>query len=293
MRPEQKKTWLRIVIFMALATIPGIVMVLAINAHLGGPMYSTPELAAHPLTHLSGLGMFLPMLAHVLTRWITKQGFRGMLLDLSFRRGKWKYYLLAVLLPVVCLNIGQFISLLPIVKMDTLFSTEHVKDYVPMGLMLVSGCVTTIVMYFGEEFGWRAYLTPELEKVMSTPWAIVVSGILWGLWHAPLTVSGHNFGMDYPGFPYVGILLMCISCVGNSAILTFLTKRTNSVWPAALAHAFINNGAFVLYLFLSENAVLTGEYENPLTSMLLAEIPMMIAGVACFLLICDESKKRG
>ena len=43
--------------------------------------------------------------------------------------------------------------------------------------------------------------------------ATLFSGIIWGLWHAPVICMGHNYGKSYPFFPYVGIIIMTIMCI--------------------------------------------------------------------------------
>ena len=105
-------------------------------------------------------------------------------------------------------------------------------------------------IFLGEELGWRGYLFPKLKTVMNRPAAYIVCGIIWGVWHTPAIIDGLNFGKDYAGYPYVGILLMCVFCIGTGIIFTWLTEKTNSVYPAAFAHA-INNNATGLIVALS------------------------------------------
>ena len=54
---------------------------------------------------------------------------------------------------------------------------------------------------FGEEYGWRGYLTPKLAKRMGWVGASLVVGALWGLWHAPVLLLGHNFLRSSGGPP--------------------------------------------------------------------------------------------
>ncbi|MDE5860530.1 MAG: CPBP family intramembrane metalloprotease, partial [Oscillospiraceae bacterium] len=105
-------------------------------------------------------------------------------------------------------------------------------------------------VYLGEELGWRGYLFPKLKTVMNRPAAYIVCGIIWGVWHTPAIIDGLNFGKDYAGYPYAGILLMCVFCIGTGIIFTWLTEKTNSVYPAAFAHA-VNNNATGLIVALS------------------------------------------
>lgn len=75
------------------------------------------------------------------------------------------------------------------------------------------------------------------------------NGIIWGLWHAPLTIIGHNYGLDYPGFPYMGILAMCLFCTVIGILFSYVTIKTGSCLPAALAHGALNGFASAPSLF--------------------------------------------
>jgi uncharacterized protein len=97
---------------------------------------------------------------------------------------------------------------------------------------------------FGEEWGWRGYLLPRLLSLGQWP-AFLISGAIWGLWHAPLILLGFN----YPGHPYLGVLLMVIYCVIVGTILGWTRLVTGSIWPAVLGHASINASIGAAYVF--------------------------------------------
>ncbi len=104
---------------------------------------------------------------------------------------------------------------------------------------VVIGAVINTVPAVGEELDWRGYLFPRLLRLGTVP-AIVVSGVVWGLWHAPLLVLGYN----YPGTsPAVAIAAMCGMTTVMGAILAWVRMRSNSVWPAALGHGAVNAAA--------------------------------------------------
>jgi membrane protease YdiL (CAAX protease family) len=97
---------------------------------------------------------------------------------------------------------------------------------------------------FGEEWGWRGYLLPQLLPLGQ--WrALLISGAIWGFWHAPLILLGFN----YPEHLVLGVLLMAIYCVIVGTILGWTQLATGSIWPAVLGHASINASIGAAYVF--------------------------------------------
>lgn len=294
---DKKMTLIRLGIFLLIAFVPVVFIAEGIRAALGAPMYSTPELSAHPLTTLAGFGMLFPAIANAVARIATKQGIRDAMLEFNFK-GRIRYYVMAFLIPVAYSTVGTIITNLCLgVNIFEAMTTEHFFENLPLSLALPPMIMAQMVLFFGEEFGWRGYLIPQLEKLMPTPAAVIVGGAVWGVWHAPLTVQGHNFGVDYPGFPYLGILFMTLDCIFMGAFLTYITKKTSSVWPAAIAHG-INNGGGVmlLLLFISPDAEI-GAGAVPeadiISQWLLYLIPVAVLGTVCYILLCrDYIKER-
>ena len=236
---------------------------------------STPEMIS-----LVSLGMLAPAVAHVITRKITNEGFRltgekSMMLGIDPKAKKWIFFLLAMFLPVVYSTLGDVIIWLfcPEAFGESSVSTFVVIIY-PL-FAVVNGVVLSFAA-FGEEFGWRGYMMPKLIELMGMPKAIIIGGIIWGLWHAPLTCVGHNFGMDYPGFPYVGIILMCLFCTALGTVLMYVTIKTNSIWPAAFMHAVNNTSPSVMLLFMKQ------DIRIPLWVNALSNIPLILLAILCF-----------
>lgn len=184
-----------------------------------------------------------PALANVLTRLLTKEGWKDSKLHLRFK-GNIKYYVIAWLLV-------SLISIISGLQMTFTYGSFDWAEIMGDGTYrrLVGQILTILTsaplfsfLTFGEEFGWRAYMNQKMEPLFGIVGTCVIGGFVWGIWHAPLTINGHNFGVDYPGFPYLGILLMCLICIFEAPILMWLTKKTDSVFPAAIYHAMNNNG---------------------------------------------------
>lgn len=91
--------------------------------------------------------------------------------------------------------------------------------------------------------GLEGYLLPKMLQKHGILPTLLINGVIWGLWHAPLTALGHNYGMGYKGFPVTGILAMCIFCIIMGVIFSYITIRTGSCLPAVLAHGSLNGFA--------------------------------------------------
>lgn len=211
-----------------------------------------------------------PAIANVLTKLITKEGIADDHLRLKLK-GNLKYYMLALLLP---LAVGLMRAL--IAQNLHIDENAELSGSMTAAVIMQALWLSPVMAFntFGEEYGWRGYLYPKLEAVTNRPVAIIAGGILWGLWHAPLTVKGHNFGTDYPGFPYVGILLMCGSCVVLGIFFHWLTQKTGSVYPASIAHSATNNGAtMIMMIFVQVNA---DNHDISLNTSMILLTPMLL-----------------
>ena len=159
-------------------------------------------------------------------------------------------------------------------------------------LMPLNGIVTgTVISFaaFGEEFGWRGYMMPKLIKLFGIKKAVFAGGIIWGLWHAPLTCVGHNFGTDYPGFPYLGILVMCLDCTVTGIMLTYLTVKSGSIWPAAIMHAVNNANPSILALFTNTDKA-AGILNHSINGYFLYFIPTAIIAGFCLVQLCRDKE---
>jgi membrane protease YdiL (CAAX protease family) len=109
---------------------------------------------------------------------------------------------------------------------------------------LVAAITFNVPFMLGEELGWRGYLWQR-----SAHWSglkrVLFTGVVWGLWHAPLIAMGHN----YPGYPVVGIGMMVVFCVLIAGIFDWSRTRSGSVWSSVLLHGIINGSAGAIVLF--------------------------------------------
>jgi membrane protease YdiL (CAAX protease family) len=146
--------------------------------------------------------------------------------------------------------------------------------------MAVLGPVINLIPTLGEELGWRGYLLPKLRTLMPDRAALILTGVIWGVWHLPVIVLGHNYGTAYWGYPWLGILAMIVFCVSLGILEGSVSVKVGSAVPAAMIHSAVNAGAGLpLYLIKGAyNPVL-----GPALTGFIGGLPML--GVAAVLLV--------
>ncbi len=244
-------------------------------------------------------GMLCPAIGVIITRFITKEGYaltgeNSLMLGISLKNGRFIFYILAVLLPWIYTEAGH---LLIIALKPGAFDREYfravtgdVRNAYMFPLMaIVSGAFISIGG-LGEELGWRGYMMPKLVKLLGFTKAVIAGGIIWGIWHWPLTYAGHNFGKDYRGYPFAGFAAMCLLCIAMGILLTFVTLKTGSVWPAAIMHAVNNASPSIMQFFVNpeKTGVILGDRA---VSFLVRFIPLFIIS-AVLLIVYAAGKKK-
>lgn len=203
--------------------------------------------------------MLLPLICAIVLQIVTsrKSHVRVSLRETGLLRFKIKWsWLVAWVFPIVIVLITIFVnSLLPNCEFNKDLSSMIPMDNVPeeqkaMASMmmnptfmivttiisgLLAGATVNALFAFGEEYGWRNYLVSALREKKFV-FASIFTGIVWGLWHFPLILLGHN----YPQHRVAGVFMMVIFCVLLSFVELYFVLKAKSVYPAAIFHGTIN-----------------------------------------------------
>ncbi len=232
----------------------------------GGDLTEGSSIATSALT--VGI-MFLPAVGMLLARLITREGMRdAWFKPVRFKR-TWKWWVAAWLGTVVLIAVGAvvYFAVFPgdfdpsmsasvagwqqyYEEMGMSFTEDEVRFtlYASLASALFVSLVN-VVPAFGEEWGWRGYLLPKLLGRFRVVPSMLIMGVIWGLWHLPLTVMGHNYGVGYAGYPVLGIVAMCWMCVCLGVFFAYLTLKTGTCIPAAIGHGMFNGWASTGVMF--------------------------------------------
>jgi membrane protease YdiL (CAAX protease family) len=215
-------------------------------------------------TIFAAIYMLLPAICSIILQKIhNEKPFRN--LNISFRFNKW--FFIAGIVPIfytfMTLGINLLfpnvsfsstgeglLSLLPTEQME--LAEQQLSRFPPVIFLLIQVLNAIIAGYtinaffgFGEELGWRGYLLKSLNHKKLLPVSLII-GAVWGLWHFPLILLGHN----YPQNPVVGVGMMIIFCILLTPMMIYIVIKSKSVITAAIFHG-VNNaiaGIAILYV---------------------------------------------
>ena len=229
-------------------------------------------------------GAFAPAIAAVIVRkWITHEGFADA--GLSFHAQSWRYYLFAWLLPlmvafIVTAEAITFGFAHPDFSLSRAAANgvdgHDVAGLSGVGLAIIPQVLLTAIVaapiLWGEEFGWRGYLQRRL--VTKNPEiAAMCTGVIWGVWHWPLTLRGY----DFPDRPILGSFLLVVMAIFMSYIFEWIREKSKTIWSPSLAHASTNSvGGLAMFWF--------GGAIAPSTIGLLSLAPLFVVCIVIFLL---------
>lgn len=112
--------------------------------------------------------------------------------------------------------------------------------------------VLAYIAFFGEEYGWRYYLQPFLQKRFGMRKGVLLLGVLWGLWHLPLDF----FYYVTPDSGVVMTVNQIIVCVALGIFMGYVYMKTENIWAVVIIHFLNNNLALVISGEFSADALM-------------------------------------
>lgn len=163
---------------------------------------------------------------------------KNYLLAGGFRFCNVLYVLLGCLLPLVYLLIPYLVYWAKYPDNFAYSGVAFSLILTDIGLPMLLGTVLGLLSALGEEIGWRGFMVPELYKKLGLEKTLLISSLIWCLWHMPILLFG-GYMEGTPMWYQAPAFLLCILPVGIMAGL--LAIKTKSMWPAAFLHAAHNN----------------------------------------------------
>jgi membrane protease YdiL (CAAX protease family) len=215
-------------------------------------------------TVFASVYMLLPAVCSIILQIIHKEKpFRN--LSISFKLNRW--FIMAGIIPIIYSFMALGINLLfPNVSFSTSYegflsrlpaeqveiAKQQLSRFPPVIFVLIqilnsilAGYTINTIFGFGEELGWRGHLLKSLNNKKLLLASLII-GVVWGLWHFPLILLGHN----YPQHPVAGVGLMVIFCILLTPMMIYIVIKSKSVITASILHG-VNNaigGITVIYV---------------------------------------------
>ena len=226
----------KLVIFLICAFLPMVGVGVAMY-FVGSPTFNSA---------LSAGAMFTPLFSVIITQLIFKEPvLKG--LDISFKVNRW-WIVGWLLIPVIAFATIGATLLMPgavwctdneilqtaLNSMPAGFGVWEIIAVLITGGLFV-GVTVNALCAFGEEVAWRGFLIKLFsgKRFLSVAFWI---GIIWGFWHAPIILNGHN----YPQHPVVGVFMMVVLCLLITPIFLYFRQKGRSVMLPAIMHGTYN-----------------------------------------------------
>ena len=189
----------------------------------GRPLFAQPG----PLSLLLFLITIMPSLVAILLSGL-REGWPGVRALLG-QAGRWRFGLPWY---AVALALTVFLDLIALALSIAL--GDRVGALGPLQLQLLLPFAP-----LGEEFGWRGYALPRLQRLMGALPASLLLGVIWACWHLPYFAYP-----DVHPLPLgIGFPLFVVVITGESVLATWIYNSTSgSLLATILYHEGIHFG---------------------------------------------------
>lgn len=193
----------------------------------------------------------------LITALIYKFGKKKIIEDFGLENNNMKSFIIAAPLglSVWLINTGILSLVQQAGLMEAYFqSFEEVTGVIGRGSIFMTILVVGIVVPFTEEFLFRGVIQRTFSKSISIKAAIIMQGILFGIYH--------------------GNLIQCVYATFLGIVFGYITYRYKSIWPAVIMHMVNNSIASTAHYIFPESL------ENAIGYITLAMIGIIILAVS-------------
>lgn len=170
--------------------------------------------------------MWSPGLAAILTQLL----FKGNLRVFGWRIGPLKYLILAALIPL-----GYSAAIYGIVWSTGLAGFQDPSPNLIVAF--VPGLFFACIAALGEEIGWRGFLVPYLIKITTFTRTVLITWIMWALWHYPAIIWA-DYHSNAPR--WFDLASLTLTILGLSAMTAWMRLKSGSIWPPVIWHGMHN-----------------------------------------------------
>lgn len=113
----------------------------------------------------------------------------------------------------------------------------------------------SFIAFFGEEYGWRYFLQPLLQKRCGKRLGVLFLGIVWGLWHMALNFF---YYAEDPSMGLISAAAQQITCITLGIFFAYAYMKTENIWVPTILH-FLNNNLIMVFANNYSDTVIQGQ----------------------------------
>lgn len=193
----------------------------------------------------------------------------------------WKFNVIFYLLSLVTLNAQLFLSyfICSIIGFNIkVFVNSSFQGFKTDSVLGIFALFIVIVLFGGplqEEFGWRGFLLPRLQKKFHPIYSAVIVGVVWSLWHLPMFFIS---GTGYNNF----LVYMLVTTILSIEITWIYNKTNGSLLFPIFIHGIDNTCGVLLNV--------SGNQINKASTI--SHIIVIIIMVIIVIDMCKKTSKR-
>jgi membrane protease YdiL (CAAX protease family) len=167
-----------------------------------------------------GIFVFGPSIAGVIITSVLagKDGLRDLMRRALKWRVGWKWWCISLFLSALITLVAAGINTLMGASLPPLTFIRQEWYLLPVFFL-----ITIIGGPLGEEFGWRGFALPRLQKRWNPLIASLILGLIWGLWHIP---QFFNPAAVHYELGLVRLPLYVLAEMGLATIMTWVYNKT-------------------------------------------------------------------
>lgn len=224
-------------------------------------------------TALSLIGGFGPSLAAVVVvahqgGWV---GLRFWLTRCLQWRVGWRWIAVAFFFPAACMAMAGLAH----VALGGILPESPASGHMPLAaanfilVFLVGGPL-------GEEFGWRGYAVPVMQRRWGWRVSSVALGGVWALWHLPLFYSADTAQSQLPMGWYA------LSVIASSVLFSWLYNRTRgSTFPVLMLHTSVNAWSLVIPVMVMPDGSNLRPFQLMVSILVFTALMLLLFGGPC------------
>lgn len=229
----------------------------------------------------TALAACMPAIIALIMCRATKTKIRTLKINPNIKKS-WRVYLLAIFISLFLVYASDLLPLL-FFPNDVSLVTKNLT-IIYFGKIILFTIISTIesVELLGEELGWMGYLFPRLENEYGTFKGTLIISIVRTLYHvaALILIDGSVLGSIY------AIIFLFMDNLFLQSVLIYVTKKSDSVFPAAIIHAITNILAILSFVSFQEG------FNELISFRIVGVIPGVIIGTVFYILLFKEKRSN-